>query len=133
MGLTYFGHPVACRAALKNIEIIEQEGLLGRAREMGGYLQAAAQDLSGMPFVGNVRGYGLMLAVDLMADPQTKKPFPISTQAGGKVFKSCVDQGVIVRPVGDKIILSPPLVISNQEIDQVLSCLRSGINDLEKG
>ncbi|OIQ41920.1 MAG: aspartate aminotransferase family protein [Roseobacter sp. MedPE-SWde] len=133
MGLTYFGHPVACRAALKNIEIIEQEGLLGRAREMGGYLQAAAQDLSGMPFVGNVRGDGLMLAVDLMADPKTKKPFPISTQAGGKVFKSCVDQGVIVRPVGDKIILSPPLVISNQEIDQVLSCLRSGINDLEKG
>lgn len=71
-GLTYFGHPVACRAALKNIEIMESENLLGNVREVWPYFQETAQSLMNLPLVGDVRGQGLMLAVDLVVDKKTK-------------------------------------------------------------
>ena len=87
MGLTYFGHPVACRAALKNIEIMESEGLLAHSNAVGPYLQQTAQSLMNSPLVGDVRGHGLMLAVDIVADKKTKEPLPVSTKAGDRVFR----------------------------------------------
>ena len=131
MGLTYFGHPVACAAALKNIEIIERDNLLENARKAGGYLQQVAQRLSALAEVGDVRGYGLMLAVDLVADQQTKAAFPATARIGERVFRSCLEQGVIVRPVGDRIILSPPLIIDKGECDTIISTLEYAIGSLD--
>lgn len=127
MGLTYFGHPLACRAALTNIDIIAREGLLGHAKTLGDYFQETAQSLSDLPHVGDVRGHGLMLAVDLMADKDSKTPFPVSTHAGGHIFKACVDKGLIVRPVGDRIVLSPPLIIDHAQVDQIVDTLHQTI------
>ncbi|MDA5095469.1 aminotransferase [Aliiroseovarius sp. KMU-50] len=133
MGLTYFGHPVACRAALTNIEIIQREGLLGHARNMGKHFQETATGLCDLEHVGDVRGHGLMLAVDLMADKTTKTPFPVTAQAGANVFRTCAELGVIVRPVGDRIVLSPPLVIEKAESNQIYSVLRQAISGLSAG
>lgn len=132
MGLTYFGHPLACRAALTNIEIIEREGLLRHAREMGDYFQQAATALCDLEHVGDVRGHGLMMAVDLMADKDDKAPFPVSAQAGAHVFKACVERGLIVRPVGDRIVLSPPLIIDRSQVDQIVATLRESIQEFSR-
>ena len=127
MGLTYFGHPVACTAALKNVEIIENEGLLQNARDVGAYFQQTAQALRDLPIVGDVRGYGLMMAVDLVADKATKEPFSVTAGMGGRVFAKCVQGGIIVRPVGDRIVLSPPIIIDKGECDTIVSVLGDAI------
>lgn len=130
MGLTYFGHPVACRAALENIAIIEREGLLRHAENMGAYFQTTLKGLSGKPHVGDVRGHGLMLAIHLMEDPAEKRPFAVSAKAGAKVFDACVKDGLIVRPVGDCIVLSPPLIIDESQVDQMAEVLSGALQAL---
>ncbi len=131
MGLTYFGHPVACRAALKNIEIMEKENLLGNAADVGPYLQQSAQSLLNSPLVGDVRGDGLMLAVDLVADKRTKAPMPVSAKTGDRVFRKCVEKGVIVRPVGDRIVLSPPIIIDKVQIDTIVATLSEALSEVQ--
>ena len=102
MGLTYFGHPVACAAALKNIEIMERENLLEHVREVGPYLQESAKSLMNLPIVGDVRGSHLMLGVDLVSDKASKAP--IDGAAGEAIFRRCVARCVIVRPVGTRLV-----------------------------
>ena len=131
MGLTYFGHPVACAAALKNIEIMERENLLSNAGAVGTFFQSDAQRLRSLPFVGDVRGRGLMLAVDLVAEKATKAPFPISARAGERVFRKCVENGVIVRPVGDRIVLSPPIIISADQCSAIVDAIEDAIMSVE--
>ena len=127
MGLTYFGHPVACRAALENISIIERENLLSHAKDIGAYFQQTLSTLSDLEHVGDVRGHGLMLAVDIMQDTSTKTPFPVSARAGARVFEGCVADGLIVRPVGDRIVLSPPLTLTREHVDQMRDVLRKNL------
>jgi adenosylmethionine-8-amino-7-oxononanoate aminotransferase len=131
MGLTYFGHPVACAAALKNIEIMESEDLLSNAAEVGAHLQESAQRLRELSHVGDVRGHGLMLAVELVEDKETSAPFAPSFNAGHRVFSRCRDNQVITRPVGDQIIISPPIIVSKVEVDQILSALADSVSVLE--
>lgn len=131
MGLTYFGHPVACAAALKNIEIMERENLLSNAAAVGAFLQSDAQRLRSLPHVGDVRGKGLMLAVDLVADKAAKTPFPVSAKAGDRVFRKCIENGVIVRPVGDRIVLSPPIIISNEQCSAIVDAIEDAIKSVE--
>lgn len=130
MGLTYFGHPVACAAALKNIEIMERENLLANAATVGTFFQAEAQRLRSSPFVGDVRGMGLMLAVDLVADKGTKAALPPSAKAGDRVFRKCIDHGVIVRPVGDRIVLSPPIIVAEDQCRQIVDAIEGAIGDV---
>lgn len=129
MGLTYFGHPVACAAALKNIEIMDRENLLGNAKTVGAYFQESAKSLLNLPIVGDVRGHSLMLGVDLVADKSSKAPMAASEMASAKVFQKCIDRGVIVRPVGDRLILSPPLIITKKECDQIIEAVGESIKE----
>lgn len=126
MGLTYFGHPVACAAALKNIEIIERENLLPHAATVGAHLQTVAQTLLRHEIVGDVRGMGLMLGIDLVADRATKAPL---AGAAERVFKGCIDRGIVVRPVGSRIILSPPLIIDTAQCDTIIAAIDAAITD----
>jgi adenosylmethionine-8-amino-7-oxononanoate aminotransferase len=132
MGLTYFGHPVACRAALENIAIIEREDILNHAHKMGTYFQQKLKSLSDMPHVGDVRGQGLMLAIDLMEDVEAKRPFDVSAHAGARVFEACVNEGLIVRPVGDRIVLSPPLILNESHVDQITATLSKALAGLAR-
>ncbi|MXW85345.1 MAG: aminotransferase [Boseongicola sp. SB0673_bin_14] len=127
MGLTYFGHPVACAAALKNIEIMERESLLPNSATVGEFFQSDAQRLCSLPYVGDLRGKGLMLAVDLVADKASKAPLPVNARAGERVFKKCVDNGVIVRPIGDRIVLSPPIIISTDQCSEIVDAIGDAI------
>lgn len=126
MGLTHFGHPVACAAALKNIEIMERESLLAHAARVGAHLQKAEQVLRRHEIVGDVRGMGLMLGVDLAADRATKAPL---AEASEQVFKGCTDRGVVVRPVGSRIIISPPLIIDTVQCDTIVAAIDAAIQD----
>ncbi len=129
MGLTYFGHPVACRAALTSIGIMEKEGLLANARTTGDQLQSSAKRLMDLPIVGDVRGHGLMMAVDLVGDKAAKSPLPMSAKAGETVFRKCAERGLIVRPVGDRIVLSPPLIINPTQVETIVSTLQDAISE----
>ena len=133
MGLTYFGHPVACAAALKNIEIMDRENLLQNAADTGPKFHQMAQRLRDLPHVGDVRGMGLMMAVDLVADKGTKAPLPVSARAGERVFKTCIDNGVVVRPVGDRIVLSPPIIINQDQCATIVDALEDAITSTSLG
>lgn len=130
MGLTYFGHPVACRAALENISIMERENMLPRARATSDYFQSTLHGLSDLDHVADVRGQGLMLAIELVEDKAARVPFPVSRKAAGHVFKSCVEAGLIVRPVGDKVVLSPPLILEEAQVDVMAEILSDAITAL---
>ncbi len=128
MGFTYSGHAVACAAALKNIEIIERENLLSHVRNLGPYLQSQAKELLDISVVGDVRGQGFMLGIDLVSDQTTKEPLMMAAE----VYQKCLSKGLIVRPIGNILVLSPPLTFTRENIDQLLSILRASLEELAR-
>ncbi|SMF13707.1 Adenosylmethionine-8-amino-7-oxononanoate aminotransferase [Tistlia consotensis] len=135
-GYTYSGHPVSCAAALANIRIIEQEGLLEHVREIAPYFQARLRELEALPLVGEVRGLGLMACVDCVADKQSKNPLALDKEVGGRIDAHCQELGLVVRPIYNMCVMSPPLIIEKPEIDRLVEILRQGIertqDDLER-
>lgn len=117
VAFTYCGHPTACAVALANLDIIEREGLLARSREVGGYLLDRLTALSELPIVGEVRGVGMMLAIELVSDKQSRTPLPMDGAPPDVIRR---ETGVIVRDGATTIVLSPPLVLSHEEADEVV-------------
>jgi adenosylmethionine-8-amino-7-oxononanoate aminotransferase len=124
---TYSGHPTCCAVALANIAIIEGEGLVARAAEVGAHLNQALQELEELPAVGNVRGLGMMAAVELVADKATKEPFPAAANVGAKVLQELTKRGLYTRVVGDTICIAPPLVTPVETIDRIVQILGESI------
>jgi putrescine---pyruvate transaminase len=124
---TYSGHPTACAVALANIAIIEGEGLVARAAELGAQLNQGLLELEELPIVGNVRGKGMMAAVELVADKASKEPFPAAANMGVKVQKELIKRGLYTRVVGDTICLAPPLVTPAETIDRIVQILGESI------
>jgi putrescine aminotransferase len=123
-GFTYSGHPTACAVGLRNLQIIEDERLVERVVEVGPYLQEQLRKLRSHDIVGDVRGLGLMAAVEFVRDRQSKEQFDLSLGVARRVWTAALEMGVIVRPLpGDVIALSPPFVISEREIDRVVAVL----------
>lgn len=119
-GYTYTGHPVACAAALKALEIYERDGLFARAAKQGAYLQSRLQEFASHELVGEVRGKGLIGAVELVADKGTGQAF-----ADGKVGvfaqRACQDEGLLLRAVaGNSVAFCPPLIIKEAQIDEMI-------------
>ncbi len=128
-GYTYSGHPTACAVALANIGIIEEEGLVERVREeTGPHLQARLRELAEHPLVGEVRGIGLIGAVELVADKATRRHFPDLGKVGVICRDHCFANNVILRAVRDSIVISPPLIITKSEIDELVDRLRHCID-----
>ena len=131
-GYTYSGHPVAAAAALENIRIIEEEGLVERVRDdVGPYLAAALASLADHELVGEAVSVGLMGAVQITADKATRRRFLKPDDTGTAVRNQCVNAGVVLRATGDRMLFSPPLIISRAEIDQAVDTLRSGLDWLK--
>ena len=126
-GFTYSGHPVACRAGLKNIEIMERDKICEHVREVGPYFEQQLATLGDLPIVGDVRGKCFMMCVENVANKETKELFDASINIGGRVADECEQRGLIVRPVGHLNVLSPPLTLTKQEIDNMVAILREGI------
>jgi len=132
-GFTYSGHPVACAVALENIAIIEEENLVRRVRdETGPYLQQRLATLADHPLVGEVRGVGLLGAMELVCDKASRARFSPEGRAGTLCRDHCVKQNVVSRAVRDTMLVSPPLIISKAEIDELVARLTRAI-DLTAG
>jgi len=127
VGYTYSGHPVSCAAALKNIEILEREGLLEHVREIGPYFQEQLATLGDLPMVGDVRGSHLMACVEFVEDRETRRHYPEELDVGKLVANACEPRGLIVRPMVHLNVMSPPLVIDRDDVDRIVSTLRDAI------
>jgi len=126
-GYTYSGHPVACAAAIANLKIVRDENLPGNAAAQGEYLLAKLKPfVDKYAAVGEVRGKGLMVALDLVVDKATREPVDPMGGYANRVAEIARENGVLVRPVGTKIILSPPLVIQQPQLDAIVSALDAG-------
>ncbi len=128
-GFTYSGHPVACAVALPNIRIIEEERLPENAAEGGAYLLGELETLLERPYVGNVRGKGLMLLVEVVADKASKAKFDAALNVGGKLTKATRDRGVIVRCTNDGIAIAPPLTIRRPELDLLAGAIGEALDE----
>ncbi|MCU0122934.1 aminotransferase [Pseudomonas vlassakiae] len=126
-GFTYSGHPVCCVAALKNIEIIERENLLAHVNDVGGYLEQRLQTLAALPLVGQVRCMKLMACVEFVANKQTKALFPDAVNIGERIHVRAQAKGLLVRPIMHLNVMSPPLIITHAQVDEIVDILRSCI------
>ena len=126
-GFTYAGHPVSCAAALKNIEIIEGEGLLEASARAGALFQAALAPLAELPIVGDVRGHTLIGCVENVADKATGRLFDDAVDIGKRVSDAAERRGLMVRPIGPLNVMSPALTISDAQIETIASTLREAI------
>jgi adenosylmethionine-8-amino-7-oxononanoate aminotransferase len=122
VGFTYSGHPTACAVAIENLAIIEREGLLDRARTVGAFLLDQLSSLTELPVVGEVRGLGMMLGIELVSDKRTRQPISMHAAAHDVIRR---ETGVIVRDCAHTLVLSPPLVMSEEEAVEVVDAVRS--------
>jgi putrescine aminotransferase len=124
-GFTYSGHPVACAVALENIRILEEEGIIARvAAETGPYLQARVKELEAHPLVGEVRGVGFLAAIELVKDKENRHFFDPIGEVGLICRDHCFANGVVMRATRDTMLLSPPLVMSRGEIDELVEAAK---------
>jgi adenosylmethionine-8-amino-7-oxononanoate aminotransferase len=125
---TYSAHPVGCAVALRNIRILEEEDFPGQAAEKGEYLLGALQDALGAhPHVGDVRGKGLMCAVEIVKDRSTKEEFPASDNVGPRLNAETQKRGLFSRLRGDVYCLAPPVVVTREQLDRIVEVLKQSI------
>ena len=120
-GFTYSGHPAACAVALENIRILKDEKIIEKAKhELSPYLQKKWLALGDHPMVGEARGVGMVGALELVKDKNTKTSYPSDQNVGTICRDFCFNNGLIMRAVGDAMIICPPLVISHSEINELI-------------
>jgi len=120
-GYTYSGHPVACAVGLATLEVLEREQIPARVKnDIGPYFAQRWQQLAEHPLVGEARSRGLIGALELVADKPTRERFPAAQQVGTLCRDLCVDNGLVMRAVGDTMIVAPPLIISHAQIDELV-------------
>lgn len=130
MGFTYSGHAVACAAALKNFEILREEQLLENVRKLGPYLMSEASRYLDIPIVGDVRGSHFMMGVELVADKDTKAEFDVDVGSAMRVAQKCQEKGLIVRPIGNILVISPPLTFERRDVDELVTTLGEGLKEV---
>lgn len=128
---TYGGHPVSAAAALANIGIIEREGLVENAAAVGGYMLELLEGLRTHPTVGDIRGLGLFIAVELMRDPLRHEDFAPDVRVDDQVAAVVRDMGLFVRPVGGTILLAPPLIFTRHQAERTVEVLDGALSKVE--
>jgi adenosylmethionine-8-amino-7-oxononanoate aminotransferase len=127
---TYGNHPVPCAAALKNIEIMQQENLIANSEELGHYFLAGLKTLERHPIVGEARGTGLWLALDLTSDKNSRAPFPPDRL--NHIIARAKQLGVLFKTMGWALEFAPPLIITKKDIDEAVAVLDQCISEEEK-
>ena len=130
-GYTYSGHPLACAAALANLSIVMDEDLPSNAADTGTYFLEKLSTLTEFSSVGDVRGLGLMLAVELVRSKHSKEPCMPSDDLCVGLHTLCREQGIWVRIQGNKMILSPPLVFERGHVDEAINAIRGAFKKLD--
>lgn len=127
-GFTAGGHPVAVAVGIENLNIIQERNLVEHAAKVGEHMLKRLNELADHPMVGEVRGVGLIAAVELVADKATKKGLETPAQLGLAVSREMQDNGVIVRNIADAIAFCPPLIITEEQVDVMVDTLRAAID-----
>ena len=122
-GHSYTGNTLGCAAALASLDVFEAERVLDRVREVSVYLAHRLEALRQLPTVGDIRQLGLMVGIELVRNRETKEPFPPGEQVGAQVCMAIRKYGVILRPLGDTVVLMPPLSARREEIDHLIDAL----------
>jgi adenosylmethionine-8-amino-7-oxononanoate aminotransferase len=132
--LTFGGHPVTAAVALKNIEIMETEGLVDNSASVGAHIVDRLNDLAGEhPMIGNVRGRGLLMGVELVADRDTRTRFPKDIKLGNRLSDAFESESLILRCGDDRIGIGPSLCITHEEADELVNRLDRAITKVEGG
>ena len=129
-GFTYSGHPICCAVGLKNIEIIEREGLLENAIIVGDHFENRLRELETLPLVGQVRGKRLMMCVEYVANKETKVQHDEDINISKRISNVCELNGLLVRPIGHLDVMSPPLTLSMKQADFIVNTLGNAIEDV---
>lgn len=138
-GFTTGGHPTACAAAVANLGVVRDDGLVERSATLGAYLLERLRELAPHHLVGDVRGLGLIACVELVADKETREPFAKELRVGPRVVAEALSRGLICRAVGgsDIVALAPPLIVSRDDVDVIVDTIRESIEviaaELEEG
>lgn len=126
-GMTYSGHPACCAAALTNIAIIEREDICGHVRKLGPVFESKLKTLERHDIVGEVRGSHFMMGIEFVKDKDTKEAFDDTVNIGPVVARHAQQRGLIIRPLGSMIVLSPCLILDNAEISNIVDILDQSI------
>jgi len=127
-GYTYTGHPVAAAAALKAVEIYQRDNIFAHAARVGEYMQQRLREFSEHPLVGEVRGKGLIAAVELVANKDKRESFP-DGKVGATAKQLCQDNGLLIRAVsGNCIAFCPPLIITNEQVDEMIEMFSTSLD-----
>ena len=132
-GYTYSGHPVGAATALANLDILERESLVENAAKVGAYMHQGLQErILTHPHVGEIRGHGLIAAVQLVESKEPKKFYEAADKPAAPVAAAAMNHGLIIRPLptGDSLAISPPLVITEKEVDFLLDSLLKALDDV---
>ncbi len=122
-GLTYNNHPTCCAAGLANLEIVEREGLVENARVVGGYLlERLKETFASSPIVGDIRGCGLLAAIEVVRDQVKKEPFP-NFEDPHHIVAAAFEKGLIARAMFQCVALAPPLISTRADIDRMIGIL----------
>jgi 4-aminobutyrate--pyruvate transaminase len=127
-GFTYGAHPVACAVALETLKIYDERKIFDHVRTVSPVMQLGLKSTEDHPLVGNARGVGLIAGVELMADKKTRTPFPAEAKAGALVERKCLEAGLVVRAIGDRIAFTPPLIMTEQDLQDMVSLFRKGLD-----
>jgi adenosylmethionine-8-amino-7-oxononanoate aminotransferase len=129
-GHSYTGNPLGCAASLACLDIFEKEKVIEGLAPKTGLLSERLQAISGMVHVGNVRHRGLMAGIELVRDKETKEPYAWEEKTGWQVALKMREKGVLIRPLGNVIVLMPPLSISLQDLGWMLDITRESIEEV---
>jgi adenosylmethionine-8-amino-7-oxononanoate aminotransferase len=137
-GHTYMEHPVSCAAGLAVLRIIKREGLVENAARQGEYLFAHLNDLAAEnPFIGDVRGKGLLAGVELVADKATRQPFDPAIGVTQKLLDAARARGLMLYPgqsgdgiASDQFLVSPPLIVTRDDVDEIMRRLALALDDI---
>jgi 4-aminobutyrate--pyruvate transaminase len=129
-GYTYSGHPLGCAIALETLKIYEERNIVGHVREVAPAFQGGLQQFAGHPIVGDVRGVGLIGAIELAESPKARKPFDAKRGVGAYLVRRAQEHGLILRVMGGDIIaFSPPLIITEAEIAEMMKRFALALED----
>ncbi|GAB5435855.1 aminotransferase [Falsiruegeria mediterranea] len=132
-GYTYTGHPVSCAAAIKNIEIMESEDILGHVQRVTPHFRARLQQIKDrFPIVGDVRGDGLLGCIECRPDLNDQS-YEADVKFGQKLDDACEELGLLLRPFGNMAVFSPPLIITPDQIDDMFDIMEAGMTRVSEG
>ena len=130
-GFTYSAHPVGAAAALASLRLIDEENILANVQQQSDYLFAQMRATIGdHRAVGDIRGKGLMVGIELVKDRATKEILPMADRTGRQVLKAAAARGLITRALGDTLVFAPPLVINRAEVDELVDKFAAAVNDV---